>query len=61
LLRKLRITPHAAQNLVAELGLREATGRGRYRAWGIISSEVWPERFTLSGTTNMQWIRPIFR
>ena len=21
---------------VAELGLREATGRGRYRAWGVI-------------------------
>ncbi|MGO8848145.1 MAG: RHE_PE00001 family protein [Methylocella sp.] len=32
----LRITPRAAQNLVADLGLREATGRGRYRAWGII-------------------------
>ncbi|MEY9365232.1 hypothetical protein ABH994_008011 [Bradyrhizobium yuanmingense] len=33
---ELRITPRAAQNLVAELGLREATGRGRYRAWGIL-------------------------
>ena len=32
---ELRITPRAAQDLVAELGLREATGRGRYRAWGI--------------------------
>jgi len=32
----LDITPRAAQNLVAELGLREATGRGRYRAWGIL-------------------------
>jgi Protein of unknown function (DUF1612)/HTH DNA binding domain len=32
----LRVTPRAAQDLVAELGLREATGRGRYRAWGII-------------------------
>ncbi len=32
----LRITPRAAQNLVADLGLREATGRGRYRAWGVI-------------------------
>ena len=32
----LSITPRAAQNLVAELGLREATGRGRYRAWGIL-------------------------
>jgi hypothetical protein len=33
--RELGVTPRAAQNLVAELGLREATGRGRYRAWGI--------------------------
>jgi len=33
---ELDITPRAAQDLVAELGLREATGRGRYRAWGIL-------------------------
>ena len=33
---ELKITPRAAQNLVAEFGLREATGRGRYRAWGIL-------------------------
>ena len=33
---ELRITTRAAQDLVAELGLREATGRGRYRAWGIL-------------------------
>jgi hypothetical protein len=33
---ELRITPRAAQNLVADLGLREATGRGRYRAWGVL-------------------------
>jgi hypothetical protein len=33
---ELKITPRAAQNLVAELGLREATGRGRYRAWGVL-------------------------
>ncbi|WP_407123458.1 RHE_PE00001 family protein [Bradyrhizobium sp. STM 3561] len=33
---ELGITPRAAQNLVAELGLREATGRGRYRAWGLL-------------------------
>src|SRR6202048_487689 len=32
---ELGITPRAAQNLVAELGLREATGRRRYRAWVI--------------------------
>lgn len=34
--KELRITPRAAQDLVAELGLREATGRGRYRAWGVL-------------------------
>jgi Protein of unknown function (DUF1612)/HTH DNA binding domain len=34
--KELGVTPRAAQNLVAELGLREATGRGRYRAWGIL-------------------------
>ena len=33
---ELEITARAAQDLVAELGLREATGRGRYRAWGIL-------------------------
>lgn len=33
---ELKVTPRAAQDLVAELGLREATGRGRYRAWGIM-------------------------
>jgi len=32
----LGVTPRAAQTLVAELGLREATGRGRYRAWGVL-------------------------
>ena len=31
-----KVTPRAALNLVAELGTREVTGRGRYRAWGII-------------------------
>ena len=34
--KALGVTPRAAQNLVAELGLREATGRGRYRAWGLL-------------------------
>ncbi|WP_420836837.1 RHE_PE00001 family protein [Bradyrhizobium algeriense] len=33
---ELGITARAAQDLVGELGLREATGRGRYRAWGIL-------------------------
>lgn len=32
----LGVTPRAAQNLVRELGLRESTGRGRYRAWGVL-------------------------
>jgi hypothetical protein len=31
-----RITPRGALNLIGELGVREMTGRGRYRAWGII-------------------------
>jgi hypothetical protein len=34
--KELGITPRAAQDLVGELGLREATGRGRFRAWGIL-------------------------
>ena len=34
--RELTVTPRAAQDLVAELDLREMTGRGRYRAWGIL-------------------------
>jgi Protein of unknown function (DUF1612)/HTH DNA binding domain len=32
---ELAVSARAAQNLVTELGLREWTGRGRYRAWGI--------------------------
>jgi predicted transcriptional regulator len=32
----LSVTPRAAQDMVRELGLREMTGRGRYRAWGIL-------------------------
>jgi hypothetical protein len=32
----LGVTPRAAQDMAAELGLREMTGRGRYRAWGIL-------------------------
>ncbi|MBP0580679.1 DUF1612 and helix-turn-helix domain-containing protein [Labrys sp. LIt4] len=34
--KRLDITPRAAQDLVTELGVREITGRGRYRAWAII-------------------------
>lgn len=31
-----RITPRGALNLIRELNVREITGRGRYRAWGIL-------------------------
>ncbi|MAZ85966.1 MAG: hypothetical protein CME90_20560 [Hoeflea sp.] len=30
-----KVTPRGALNLISELGVREITGRGRYRAWGI--------------------------
>ncbi|WP_353646143.1 RHE_PE00001 family protein [Mesorhizobium sp. WSM2239] len=33
---ELKITQRAALGLIAELHIREVTGRGRYRAWGII-------------------------
>lgn len=32
----LDVTPQAARRIVLELGLREMTGRGRFRAWGIV-------------------------
>lgn len=32
----LEMTPQAARRIVLELGLREMTGRGRFRAWGIV-------------------------
>lgn len=34
--KTLDVTPQAARRIVLELGLRELTGRGRFRAWGII-------------------------
>ncbi|WP_333900853.1 RHE_PE00001 family protein [Agrobacterium pusense] len=34
--KALEVTPHGARRIVQELGLREMTGRGRFRAWGII-------------------------
>lgn len=34
--RAASVTPRGALNLVADLGVREMTGRGRYRAWGIV-------------------------
>ena len=33
--KTLDVTPQAARSIVLELGLREVTGRGRFRAWGI--------------------------
>ncbi|MBB3649270.1 hypothetical protein FHX14_005504 [Rhizobium sp. BK619] len=32
----LEMTPQAARRIVSELGLREMTGRGRFRAWGVV-------------------------
>lgn len=34
--KTLGVTPQAARRIVLELGLREMTGRGRFRAWGIV-------------------------
>ena len=34
--QELKITQQGALNLVADLNLREMTGRGRFRAWGVI-------------------------
>ena len=34
--KTLDVTPQAARRIVAELGLREMTGRGRFRAWGVV-------------------------
>jgi hypothetical protein len=34
--KELAVTPRAALRIVDELGLREVTGRGRFRAWGIL-------------------------
>ncbi|WP_244484662.1 RHE_PE00001 family protein [Rhizobium sp. Root149] len=34
--KTLEVTPQGARRIVQELGLREMTGRGRFRAWGII-------------------------
>ncbi|MBO9111749.1 MULTISPECIES: RHE_PE00001 family protein [Rhizobium/Agrobacterium group] len=33
--KTLDVTPQAARRIVMELGLREMTGRGRFRAWGV--------------------------
>lgn len=34
--KTLDVTPQAARRIVSELGLREMTGRGRFRAWGVM-------------------------
>ncbi|MEH0294800.1 RHE_PE00001 family protein [Agrobacterium sp. CCNWLW71] len=34
--KALNVTPQAARRIVLELGLREMTGRGRFRAWGVV-------------------------
>lgn len=34
--KTLEVTPQAGRRIVLELGLREMTGRGRFRAWGVI-------------------------
>ncbi|KAF5882107.1 RHE_PE00001 family protein [Rhizobium sp. PEPV16] len=34
--KELAVTPRAALRIIEELGLREMTGRGRFRAWGVI-------------------------
>jgi hypothetical protein len=34
--KTLEVTPQAARRIVLELGLREMTGRGRFRAWGCL-------------------------
>lgn len=34
--KELSVTPRAALRIVEELGLREMTGRGRFRAWGVL-------------------------
>jgi hypothetical protein len=34
--KTLDVTPQAARRIVFELGLREMTGRGRFRAWGVV-------------------------
>ena len=36
IVKAVGVTPQAAVRIVGELGLREMTGRGRFRAWGII-------------------------
>jgi len=39
--------PRAAQDMVAGLGLHEATGSGRYRAWGVLQAKTGRRRIAL--------------
>jgi hypothetical protein len=34
--KAIGVTPRAVQEMIDALGLRETTGRGRYRAWGVL-------------------------
>jgi hypothetical protein len=34
----LEVAPQAAWRFVLDLGLREMSGRGRFRAWGILQA-----------------------
>ncbi|WP_244541425.1 RHE_PE00001 family protein, partial [Rhizobium tibeticum] len=36
IVKAIDVTPQAAVRIVGELGLREMTGRGRFRAWGLL-------------------------
>ncbi|NTG32432.1 DUF1612 and helix-turn-helix domain-containing protein [Agrobacterium rhizogenes] len=36
IVKAIGVTPQAAVRIVGELGLREMTGRGRFRAWGVL-------------------------
>ncbi len=47
--KELKVTTRGALNLIAELGLREITGRGRYRAWGVVLHRL------CGGSTDLTW------
>ncbi|RWD06217.1 MAG: DUF1612 domain-containing protein [Mesorhizobium sp.] len=34
--KAVKVTPRGALDLIADLGVREMTGRGRYRGWGVL-------------------------
>ncbi|MFA6032689.1 MAG: helix-turn-helix domain-containing protein [Myxococcota bacterium] len=52
---RLKVIKQGALNLVGEFGLREMTGRERFRAWGIVSPQPFATNFTkLSNLTNLR-------